>query len=411
MRVLLINQVFAPDVAATAQHAHDLAQHLVKAGHQVDVIASRSIYWPTGTQQGLLPKRETIDGIEVHRVGRSIFGKRSYLARAADFALFYVAAFLKCLFVRRPDVAVCFTTPPMIALLGVVLQVFRRSRFVYWVMDLYPDLPVFTGLMRRGGMMARSFESLHRFILRRADRVVVLGRCMRARVLAKGIPESKVEIIHVWSDAEEIRQVPPHQNEFRRAWALGDAFVVMYAGNFGIGHDMGTMLDAALRLRDRNDIRFVFAGGGARKKTVDAFLAEHALPNAQSRTSQPRERLADLLTAADVHLATQIPGMAGLFVPSKVFGMLAAGRPALFIGDDDAETALVLNEERCGWVIRAGDADALVSLIERLAADRSMARDYGERARRALVERYSREDGCERWRRLLEGVVAAKRRA
>lgn len=409
MRILLINQVFYPDVAATAQHAHDLALHLIKHGHEVEVIASRSIYWKGGSSGGageLLPKREVVDGIEINRVGRSVFGKSNNLARAADFGLFYLAAMLKAFLVKQPDVVVCFTTPPLIALVGWMLRAIRGSRFVYWVMDLYPDLPVACGVMRKTSLIARVCERIHRFVLRRADRIVVLGRCMRSRVLEKGISNDAIEIVHVWSDTEEVKLIPREANPYRAEWGVGDAFVVMYSGNYGVGHDVQTMLGAALRLRDRNDIQFVFAGGGVRKKEVEGFITEHALKNAQSRPYQPRERLAELLTLADLHLASQAQSMAGLFVPSKLFGILAAARPAVFVGNADAENALVLEENNCGWVIPCGDIDGLVALIEKLAADRTLARETGERGRAALAAHYSREDGCERWRRLLERVAA-----
>ncbi|MBX3355844.1 MAG: glycosyltransferase family 4 protein [Phycisphaeraceae bacterium] len=408
LRILLVNQVFWPDVAATAQHADDLARHLVARGHQVQVIASRSIYWAGSGHRSLLPAREEHEGIEITRVGRSIFGRRSNLARAADFALFYVAAMTRALFVKRPDVVICFTTPPLIGLVGRMLRALRGVRFIYWVMDLYPDLPVACGVLRRGGLAARFFERVHRGILRSADAVVVLGRCMQRRVLEKGIDPSRVRIIHVWSDSEELGTTPHRDNAFRREWALDGAFTVMYAGNYGVGHDVATMLGAAKILRDREDIRFVFAGGGARKREVEGFISEHQLTNAQSQPYQPRERLGELLSAADVHLASQAADMAGLFVPSKLFGIMAAARPAIFVGNADAENALVLGESGCGWVIAPGDAVGLASLLRELAADPERCRSAGERGRDALALHYSRADGCRQWHELIESNSASE---
>lgn len=402
MRVLLINQVYYPDVAATAQHADDLARHLVRAGHEVHVIASRSIY---GTKGATLAKYEEVDGVKVHRVGRSLFGKAGILARIADFGLFYMLAMFRAITLKRCDVAVCFTTPPFISLVGWVLRTLRGTKFVYWVMDMYPDVPVVCGVMKEGALSTRFFEGVDRFCLRRADRVVVLGRCMRERVLAKGADPSKVEHIGVWSDQSEVKPISRDENEYTERWGLGGKFVVMYSGNFGLAHDVRTMLEAAERLRSDDRFRFLFVGGGKKKEEVEVFVREKVLENAVLDGYQPREKLDHSLSCADVHLVSMIPGAEGLIVPCKLFGIMAAGRPTVFIGNEKSELARVLEEHECGEVVEPGDVDRLVDVLVRLADDAERVRSMGERARVALSEAYSRERACEAWRGVLEGVV------
>ncbi|HYE03187.1 MAG TPA: glycosyltransferase family 4 protein [Phycisphaerales bacterium] len=405
MRVLLLNQVFYPDVAATAQHAHDLARHLVAHGHEVTALASRSLY---GQRGAALPARETIDGVHVVRVGRSLFGKAGIVARVADFALFYLAAGARALLGPRHDVVVCFTTPPFIALVGWLLRLVRGTRFVYWVMDLYPDLPVACGVMRPRAPLTRFFEAINRFCLRRADRTVVLGRCMRERVLAKNVGADHVVRIGVWSDQEEVKPIPRADNPYRAEWDLGDRFVVMYSGNFGLGHDVETMCQAALRLRDDDSIRFVFAGGGKKKEVVDRFVRAHGLGNCVLAPYQPRARLDAALSVADVHLASLREGVEGIMVPCKLFGIMAAGRPCVFIGSPSSELARVLAEHGAGLTVRQGDVEALVGAIVALAGDPARAAGMGARARAALSAAFNRELACEQWRRLLEDVVAGR---
>lgn len=402
MRVLLLNQVFYPDVAATAQHADDLARHLVRHGHEVHAIASRAEY---GKKGGTLPKRETVDGVEIHRVGKSLFGKSSILARVADFGLFYVLAFLKAFTIKRPDVVVCFTTPPFIALVGRFMRLFRRTKYVYWVMYLYPDLPVACGVMKPTSLVTRFFEAINRSCLKKADRVVVLGRCMLQRVRDKGVDHGQVQHIGVWSDASELEPVAREDNPYAERWGLGDRFVVMYSGNFGLGHDVDTFLKAAERLRTRDDIRFLFVGGGKKKDTVDAFVQDKALENCVVAPYQPRENLGASLSCADVHLATLLEGVEGIMVPCKLFGIMGAGRPTIFIGHPTSELSRVLDEYECGHTIRQGDVDGLVALIEHMAASRDEVEDAGARARETLSLAYSREAACERWREALEAVV------
>jgi len=404
VRVLFINQAYHPDVAATAQHVHDLARHLVSCGHEVDVIASRSIY---GSSGATLPRREEIEGIRVHRVGRSLFGKAGILARAADFALFYLAAGVKSFAVRRPDVVVCLTTPPFISLLGVLLRFLRRCRYVHWLMDLYPDVAVGCGVLKPDALSTRFFRAVNRFTLRRADLVVVLGRCMKRRVLDLGIDPANVLHIGVWSDQGEVRPIPRADNPYRREWGLGDDFVVMYSGNFGIGHDVATMLGAAERLADSPDVRFAFVGGGKRKVEVDRFVRERSLERAVLAPYQPRERLDASLSCADVHLVSLLEGLEGCIVPCKLFGAMAAERPTIFIGNPESEVAQVLLEHDCGRVVRQGDVDGLVEAILSLRSDRGLASAMGARARTALGSAYDRHAACERWRRALEAVVAS----
>ncbi|MAB81992.1 MAG: hypothetical protein CMJ24_00970, partial [Phycisphaerae bacterium] len=313
MRVLLINQVFYPDVAATAQHGHDLARDLVRNGHEVTAIASRSIY---GKKGAALSSRDVVDGIEIHRVGRSFFGKVGIIGRFADFGLFYIAALSKAILLPKHDVVVCFTTPPFISALGRILKAIKGTRFVYWVMDLYPDVAVAAGVLSERSLSTRLFERVNRWCLRGADAVVVLGRCMRDRVLAKGVPESKVHLIGVWGDREELQSTPSDANRYRNEWDIGDRLLVMYSGNFGIGHEIETFLDAAKSFRDDDRIRFAFVGGGKRKKRVEEFVKASGLERTCILAEyQPRERLGELLGAADLHLASMLPGWSGVMVP------------------------------------------------------------------------------------------------
>jgi len=404
LRVLFINQVYHPDVAATAQHAHDLALHLVRSGHEVSVVASRSLY---GHKGAVLPRRETVEGVEVHRVGRSFFGKAGILARVADFAYFYLAATMAALRIRRPDVVVCLTTPPFIALLGWLLRVVRRCRYVYWVMDLYPDLPVACGVMRPRSLVTRLFEAVNRFCLRRADRVVVLGRCMRQRVAEKGVDRGQIVRIGVWSDHDEVKPIPRSENPYLKQWNLGDRFVVMYSGNFGLGHDVDTMCRAAQQLNADDRITFVFVGGGKKKTIVDEFVKSHDLGNVVLAPYQPREALDGSLSCADVHLASLLESVEGVMVPSKLFGIMAAERPTIFIGPPGSELARVLLEYDCGVVVRPGDVTGLVKTIREMVEDPHRVESMGQNARRALIAAFDRGTACATWQRLLEDVTGA----
>lgn len=405
MRVLILNQCFYPDVVATAQHGWDLALHLRKRGHEVTAIASRSIY---GSKGASLPKHEIVEGVRIERVGASIFGKGSIVARIVDFALFYVLALWRAVTLPKHDVCVVFTTPPFIALVGWLLRLVRGTRYVYWVMDLYPDLPVACGVMKRKSLATRFFESINRFCLRRADRVVVLGRCMERLVVSKRVPADKLVRINVWSDQEEVKPVERAANSFRREWNVGDRLLVMYSGNFGIGHDIETMADGVARLAGDPRIVFAFVGGGKRKPELIDMLAKRGVRGFIDAPYQPRERLDELLSAADVHLASLRGGVEGIMVPSKLYGVLAAGRPIVFVGSPDGEVAQVIAEERCGAVVACGDGARFAAAIADYASDRGSVEADGARGRTALTERWGASHALAKWTALLEEVAARR---
>ena len=403
MKILFVNQSFWPDVAATAQHAHDLARALARQGDEVTVIASRSIYGEAGST---LPKEETVDGIRIRRVTSALFGKAGLAARAVDFVVFGIAAAVRALLLPRQDVVVCLTTPPFIGLIGAMLKAVRGTRYVLWSMDLYPDVPVTAGVLRDGSASHRIFDAIERFCLRRADLVVVLGRCMEERVLAKGIDPARVRSINVWSDPAEVSARPAHASPFRAEWGLGDRFVVEYSGNFGIGHDLDAVADAATRLAGDAGIAWAVVGGGVLKRELESIVAQRGIGNVVFRPYQPRSRLGDLIALGDVHVVSVAPGFEGLLVPSKFYGVLAAGRPTIFVGARGSEIARVIEEEGCGIVVPTGDGAALVGAILRLRDDPATARAMGERARRAAELKYGTDSACARWRAALAQVAA-----
>jgi len=401
MRILLLNQCFHPDVVATAQHGWDLARRLAADGHEVTAIASRSIYGSVGAT---LPPEEVIEGIMVRRVAASRFGKASIPARAIDFLGFYVRAAIEALRLPKQDVAICFTTPPFISLVGLVLGVLRGTRTVYWAMDLYPDVPVACGVLRANSLATRVLELVNRACLRRSARVVVLGRCMRALIESKGIPAERIELIRPWAEPGKPATPRGVPNRYRSDWGAGDRTVVMYSGNFGLGHDFETIVDGIAELR--NDRRFLFAmvGGGKRKPEVLAMLRARGITNVVDAPYQPRESLGELLAAADVHLVSLAPGMEGIMVPSKFFGVAAAGRPVVSVGSPKGEIARCVTETGCGRVVAPGDTAGFRDALRGFADDPASIDLLGAAAVRGAQGEWSAARGLDRWVEMLRGL-------
>ncbi len=402
--IVLLNQPFHPDVVATAQMGKDLADHLINQGFTVSAIASRSIYGSTGAT---LPKHEVIDNITIHRVGSNIFGKKGIIARLADFALFYLQAGFKITTMKKPTVVVSFTTPPFIALLGLWCRLARGSKAVYWVMDLYPDVPVACSVMSPRSPLTKLMEHIHRWILKKSDAVVVLGRCMKNRVIDKGIPESRIHFIPVWPIDAGLKPVTHESNSLRKKWNPDNQTCVMYSGNFGIAHDADTLMNAMIKLRDDNSIRFDFIGSGKRRALVEQTIKDSHLINAAWHEYVPREQLAHSLSAGDIHIVSIKEGLEGLIVPSKMFGIMSVGRPVIYIGNRQSEIARIISESGCGLLVSQGDDAALVDAIQTLAKNPAKRQLMGQAGKDALKGIYDKHSACQAWSELLTRLTGS----
>ncbi len=399
MKVLLLNQFFHPDLSATAQLATDLAEDLVREGFEVSALAARGSYLGGG---GKLPSSELYRGVHIERIRCTSLGKATILRRVIDYGSFYAAAAARLLLGPRFDVLVAMSTPPMVATLGALLRSARRTRFVYWLQDVYPELAIEFGVLRPRSPAARAFHALSQWTLRRADAAVVLGEAMGERVRARGVDPRRIHVVPNWADDDAVRPVLAEANEFRRAQGLEGKRVVLYSGNLGRAHELSTILAAARAMRDQPDLRFVFIGEGARRAEVEAAARE--LPSIRLLPYQPRERLSESLSAGDVHVVTQAPCTVGLIEPSKLYGVMAAGRPVLYVGPPGTEAARTVEEEGIGAAVAAGDVGAAVSAIERLLADRE---SLGPRARAAFEARYSRRLRTSRFAEILRALGTA----
>ena len=253
-----------------------------------------------------------------------------------DYLSFYAGVLAKAMSLPRFDAVVTLTTPPVIGLIGTFLKRFKKTRHVYWSMDLHPDASLALGPMSPKSLLGRSMSWLSGFVYRHADQVVVIGPYMHDRIALKGVPSERIATIPVWSQRDEIYPTPRNANPMRTALGLAKAFVVMYSGNLGLAHLFQEFIEAARRLRDQSNIVFLFVGGGPRLKEVQAARDREGLENIRLLDYVPRAQLQASLALADVHLISMRPEMTGIVVPGKLYGAMAAGRPAFSSGPSTA---------------------------------------------------------------------------
>lgn len=363
MKVLILSQVFYPDVVAVAQYLTDFAVDLRKSGCQVKVLASRRGY---DDRSQIYPLKEIFQGIEIERVPSTYLGKRSYLARVVDALTFKLMLIGKLIFSSRYYVVIGMTTPPLIATLGSLFCLFKGGKFVYWVMDLNPDEAVAAGVLKKSSFFTWLLEKISRFTFRHSHLIVALDRFMAKRIEQKGIDPQKIKILPPWAHTDELKYCPPEQNKFRQRHQLHDKFVIMYSGNHSICHPLETLLKAAQILREHPEIVFMFIGGGERVKEVVEFKEKHRLKNIIQLPYQPFSELSYSLSAADVHVATMGNDYVGIVHPSKIYDMLLIGQPFIFIGPKESHVGDLIREWQIGYMIEHGDVAELVKLILQL---------------------------------------------
>lgn len=399
-RILFINQYYWPDRASTAQHLTDLAESLAERGIECHVLCGKGGYQGDRSK---VPSSEIHKGVHIHRVGSTSLGRRSTLRRMTDYLSFYVCALFAALRLSRFDATVTLTTPPIIGLIGVILGRLKGSRHVFWSMDLHPDAGIALGLMSRRNPIVALLSWISDRVYRAADRVVVLGPYMADRIAAKGVRTNRIKTIPVWSRGDEIfpSSEPREDHPLRKSLGLGDKFIAMYSGNMGLAHAFDDLMEAAFRLREYEDIVFLFVGDGPRKAEIHRAKTEANLQNVIMLDYFPREQLHMSLSLADVHLMTMRREMTGIVVPCKLYGAMASAKPAIFVGPEHCETADTIREAGCGFVDRLGEPELIVESITGLAQNLESARTMGERGRIAFLRSFERESCCVSWAMML----------
>jgi len=402
-RIIFLNRYFYPDHSATSQILSDLAFHLAAAGQDIHVITSQQIYDDPGAR---LSSKEIVHGVQIHRVATTRFGRSNLVGRGLDYLSFYRSMWRRVISLSGPgDILVAKTDPPLLSVLAISAAKRRSAHLVNWLQDLYPEIAIELGVPFLKGRIGDAIALLRNRSLRLAKANVVLGKSMAARVRACGVAEDRIHVIPNWTDDEEIVPVSPAENPLRRDWQLEDKFVVGYSGNLGRAHEFETVLAAAERLRDDLRIVFAFIGGG---KQFDE-LAKRVRARKLERTFrffpyQDRAVLKFSLSVPDVHWISLPSKIEGLIFPSKLYGVLAAGRPTIAVTDVGGELASLVREHDCGFVIAPGDSGGLSRTISLLADDVETRNRMGIRARAALDMNFTRQQAFARWQRLLATV-------
>jgi colanic acid biosynthesis glycosyl transferase WcaI len=403
MHILLLNEYYPPDTSATAKMAAQVAEALAQR-HRVTVVAGRPSYDPDARYPYALLRRDTRDKVTVECVGSTAFPRHKMPRRVANY-LSYLALAVPRALALRPDIILAMTDPPVAGIAGAFIARLAGRPFVYNIRDLYPDMAVGGDIVRAGKWAAR-WESLHRRALKQATRVIVLGDDMRDRILAKGVAPERVVVVRdgttsATTSAATPAQMPDRGDPVVQEIRHGFPFVVLHAGNLGFYGAWDTLLEAAKILNNEN-IGFVFIGDGANRAGLES--AARNLPNVKFAPFRPVAQIAHVMVAGDLHIVTVKRGLEGVVVPSKLYSILAAGRPIIVIAPAECDAARIVVESGCGVAADPDDPAAVAAAIRELRAQPVRLAEMGQRAQETAAK-YARVDELERFVAIVEDAA------
>jgi colanic acid biosynthesis glycosyl transferase WcaI len=399
MTVWFINRYFEPDQSATSRMTSSLAFALASAGWKVHVITGRQLY---NDPRANLPMLTTAKGVVVHRVLGFRFGRSKLLGRLLDYLSFYALA--SCYLWRlsgRGDVVVAGTDPPLFSVCAAFISWLNGMRLINWLQDLFPEIASTLQIKGCGRWVGRGLSAVRDISLRCAEANVVPGGGMASYLRQRGIPEERIWVRHNWSDGTKVQPVAPEANPLRREWDLVGKFVVGYSGNMGRAHDFTTLVAAAAAPRHRSDIVFLLIGDGQHRSWIEEQIRTQRLANVVLKPFQPETGLSESLSLPEVHLVSLRPELEGFVVPSKFYGVAAAGRGVLFVGDPKGEIGQLIKAGSCGAAITEGDPMALCDWILRLQRSPETCAAWGRNARALFEAQFEQQGAFESWRDLL----------
>jgi colanic acid biosynthesis glycosyl transferase WcaI len=412
MRILYLSQYFHPEVGATQTRAYEMAQGLVRAGHQVTMISEVPNH-PAGIippeHRGRLYERANLDGIEVIRVWVKAAPVKTFRTRLAFYLSFMLNAIMAGLFLarRRYDIIYATSPPLFVGGAGLALSFLRRSPLVFEVRDLWPESAVALGELKNPRAIALA-EQLERTCYRRACKIVLTAQEMLDHLAKRGISPSKMQVIRNGANPDLFHFDPKARRRIRRELALKTKFVVIYAGLIGLAQALTSALETADLIKTLDgDVHFLFFGDGPAKANLLVQAQQRQLANVTFLPAQPRELVPAYLSAADAALIPLVRERLIGALPSKMFDAMACERPILLSAEGEA--LLILREEQVGLSVPPETPELLCQAIIALKRDPAQARQYGNRGRQAVIERYSRQAQARQLERVLGTVVECQR--
>lgn len=408
MRVLMLPAYYRPEQAASSYLWENINEALINNG--LDLL----VYTPTpcrgvdeATRKEYCTKKKEMlkDGHwVVNRFAMYKEGKNPIM-RTLRYMLCGLKQYWYGVTVKDIDVLFIVSTPPIQGAIGALIKKWRKVRMVYNLQDIFPDSLVGTGLAKKGGMLWNIGRVIENFTYRNADKIIVISEDFKKNIMAKGVPEEKIEVVYNWVDEQAVVDVPRSENTLFGKYGLSrDKFYITYSGNVGLTQNMDMLLEVAKELQVKKDIHFVIIGEGAYKKQVEEIIASDGIRNVTLLPFQPYEDISKVFSLGNVGVVISKPGVGANSVPSKTWSILSSSRPVLASFDEN-ELKDIVRDNNCGIFIKAGDKEAFKKAILELYADKELCADYGKNGRKFIMANLTRAIGAQKYVDVIKAVV------
>ncbi|HEY9810729.1 MAG TPA: glycosyltransferase family 4 protein [Halomicronema sp.] len=395
----ILTQFYPPDYAATGQFIQELAAHLKQHNFNIHIFTGQPGY---AFQSNSAPPIEYSESLFIKRTRASRIWPKRIRGRALNGLMFCLRSGLHLLKACwRGDILLLTTEPPYLPLLGLLTNLFFGVSYVCLLYDLYPDAAVELKVVSSNHWLVKFWDFINCWIWKQAQAIIVLSPTMKARLVAK-CPEieHKISVIHSWADPNYIKPLEKQKNWFAHQHNLVDKFTVLYSGNMGRCHDMETIIEAAEILKN-DPIQFVFIGAGAKQKFCLEKAVNKQLNNCLFLPYQDKSVIPYSITAADLSLVSISPGLEGIIAPSKLYGILASGRPVAAICEKHSYLRALFAEANCGAAFNNGDAQSLAEFIRFLAADSQLSQHLGKAGRQYLCQHFTPQNIAHQYAQVL----------
>lgn len=398
--ILFLNRSFYPDVESTGQLLTELCEGLAY-DFEVHVVCGNPLYRKV-KNRGLISQSD-YKNIIIWRVNNTRLSKKNLFTRLINLMSYFVLCFFKVMFFKKVSCVISETDPPLLGIIALFYSKLRKIPFVYYVQDLWPNVGIINQKLTHP-LVIRILKRSNKFLYDHAHQIIVPGGDMRKRLAWENqIPLTKIKVVENWADPEQIYPIPLQENAFYKE-NFDPQFVVMYSGNMGLSQDLENVIHTADLLKEKNDILFVLIGEGASKKRLVDLSDSLGLKNVKFLTYQDKKDLKLTLGAAHIHLAPMKKGMGGVIVPSKIYGIMAAGKPYIAALDKESEVYQITEELNCGININPSDVEELKKAVVWAYRHQSEIEKMGENGRKALEKYYSREISTQKFKQYIHKI-------
>ena len=402
MHIWVISELYYPEETSTGYFLTKIAEGLAHK-YKVDVLCGK----PTYAAKGIPTKPfEIHNQVNVRRVWSTTFDKDNLFLRMINVVTFSFSVLIWSHFsIKKTDKVLVVTNPPFLPYIIAFVCFLKRAECLLLVHDVYPEVLVATGFFKADSVLIKAISGLTKILYRSVKKVIVLGRDMQSLVQKK-IQKTDYSpvIIPNWGDIDLVTPQERNTNKQLDDLRLKDKFVIQYSGNMGRTHGVKEIVETAALLQEQKDFHFLFIGSGANRQWLDSRIRQGQLKNITLLPFCPREFLSTSLNACDVAIISFLPGMKGISVPSRLYNILAAGKPLIAVADEDSELAMVVREEHIGWVVAPGNAGEILKAIQKAHSNPEELKEMSKRARIAAETKYSFTQVIQSYRKLIDSL-------